>query len=179
MSSYSIRENPFTYGLARVSQKDTNNRFADKWSTASQLDEKGLPSSMNKMEQTVFYSGRVIRFGVSIIGTIADLALQFFQCLLITPISLLIKGERLLRKCNFSETYLQPIIYLVAIPMFIRDLTTEKQFYYLIDDVQAVANYVGFKKIESYASDLKHEDFARNYCTSLHSNFFLLKPIKA
>lgn len=61
MSSYSIRENPFTYGLARVTEKDTDDRFS-KWSIASQIDEDGLPpftseiafSHMNKMEQTAF-----------------------------------------------------------------------------------------------------------------------------
>lgn len=186
MSSYSIRENPFTYGLARVSQKDADLKFASKWSINSQLDEDGLPpftseeafSSMNKMEQTVFYSGRVIRFGVSTVGTVADFALQFFQCLFATPVALLIKGESLLRNCKPGQTYSIHTAVLVAIPSFLRN-ATDKQFYYLIDDVEKVANYTGFKKIESFASDLKHKNFASNYCNFLYFKLFLQKPIKA
>lgn len=77
------------------------------------------------------------------------------------------------------QTYSISTSFLIAIPSYLRAIATEKQFYYLIDDVQAVANYMEFRKIESYASDLKHANFARSYCTFLHSKLFQQPPIKA
>ncbi len=183
MSSYSVRENPFSYGLARVSYQDTNDRFG-KWSTSSELDENGLPSftseiafsSMNKIEHTAFYSGRFLRFGVSAAGTVADFALQFFQCFLATPISLLINAELLLRNCKLIQTYSKSLLCVLSIPLFLRDRATVNQFYYFLDDVQAFANYMGLKKMESFASELKDANFARSYCAFLHSKILQQRP---
>ena len=130
MTSYSITENPFVYGLNQVSYKDTNKKFSPNY-------KRRVPLGI--IADTSYFAGRTIRLGVSILGAVADLALQFFQILLYTPAFLIIKLETLVNKS--SRTYSRVLAIPGEIVGIIRDFTTKIFFKSLTEDIKSIGKH--------------------------------------
>jgi len=101
---------------------------------------------LGKIADGSYFAGRTIHFGLSIVGTVIDLALQFFSMILATPMAIIVKGETLLRKCDKDDAYSRYCLLPAMGVHIIRQLTTENQLSYLAGDVELIANYVKTKQ---------------------------------
>lgn len=119
-----LNERPFINGYFH--------RTAEQTETYCKITFAASPSS-----ETTYYLGRVVRFIVSIPGSIVDVALQILECIAVTLETIIMRVESRIRNIPPEETcslviHEKGLWNLISI---IRFNTTGKETYYLRQDL--------------------------------------------
>lgn len=107
--SYSLTENPFCFGLRHLSFNETDKacgffRVGTIQQKAGSRNRDPHYVPLTKLEKGAYYGGRLIRFGISVPGTIIEVALRALVMVAVTFELFLMKGEALARGCTPKQT---------------------------------------------------------------------------
>jgi hypothetical protein len=134
-----LQNNGLVYGLYGMTHDDTVQNL-----------------NIGKVGNALYFGGRTIRFGAIMLGSVPDLALQFFQASTFTVAHLSSRVESTLRHCQQKDALTHKIIWLSIIPAVLRDKTTKNMLSYLVNDLNSITSLFSSTKLETV-------DFARSY----------------
>lgn len=163
---YSALENPLINGFQHINYKDANNlcgydKSFNYLTNRFQRSQSEDFTKFNRVETSLYYMGRAVRFAVSIPGAIIDLILQLFQSIATTFEVLAVKLESIARGKHPIDTYLfdlfmnnqrSPGSWI----MKIRNLTTVSEITFLLRDLHLIKDE---EKIMSFSSQYREKLF--------------------
>lgn len=166
--TYALTENPLVYGFKHISFEITNKICGtniNAYMLPARLGFLARPSfthrddsyaNLNHLEKAAYYIGRIARFPVTLVGTIADLALQALQSVATTLEYGMLKLESLMTDKNIHDTYARRFLEVFSLSNLfatIREKTTIAEPTLLARDLHLIGEY---EKVTSFSSKYRH-----------------------